>query len=329
MRNRCLLQNLCTEILLVLLFFGFTFLWFYFSRRNMKILSFFNSLILILAVFSVTALAQTTMSFHNTAPITINDATSTMGGIASPYPSNINVSGLSGNVTDINVRLNGLSHTYLSDIAVLLVAPDTNRRFILLSDCGDNVRVNNITVTFDDQASGLVPCDAGTAGIASGSYQPTSRPSVDGGISDPSDPFAPPAPQPASSYSQPAPTGSATLNNTFGGTNPNGVWSLYIVDSFSGDSGSISGGYSLLITTSGGGIPTPTPTATPTPTPTPTATPTATPLLGRQTAMSARPSPSKSPGVFLSSIKPNCTPKKLLFELRRTNQVLLPGRNTE
>ncbi len=96
----------------------------------MKTLSFFNSLILILTVFTVAAFAQTTGTFTNSAPITINDAVTTIG-VSSPYPSNVTVSGQPGNVTDINVRLNGLSHTFLSDIAILLVAPDTSRRFIL------------------------------------------------------------------------------------------------------------------------------------------------------------------------------------------------------
>ncbi len=55
----------------------------------MKILSFFHSLILILAVYTAAALAQTPMTFTDSTPITINDATSTMGGVASPYPPNV------------------------------------------------------------------------------------------------------------------------------------------------------------------------------------------------------------------------------------------------
>jgi len=183
--------------------------------------------------------------FTNSTSIVINDF-STAPAPANPYPSNIIVSGLNGTVTDINVRLNGLSHTYLSDIAILLVAPDTNRRFVLLSDCVDK-EVSNITVTFDDQASRLVPCNGVT--IPSGSFRPTNQPFSYGGTLDSTDQFPQPAPQPESSYSKPAPTGNATLNNTFGGTNPNGVWSLYIVDKVAGDMGVISGGYSLIITT--------------------------------------------------------------------------------
>ncbi len=75
----------------------------------MKVLSFFNSLILILAVFTVAAFAQTT--FTNSTQINI-PVTGLTRGAADPYPSNVTVSGLTGTVTDINVRLNGLSHTF-------------------------------------------------------------------------------------------------------------------------------------------------------------------------------------------------------------------------
>src|SRR4030095_15354857 len=54
----------------------------------------------------------------------------------------------------------------------------------------------------------------------------------------------------------------------FNGTNPNGTWSLYIVDDAGGDIGQFAGGWTLTITSTG-------PCVTPTPTPTAAATPTA------------------------------------------------------
>jgi len=182
--------------------------------------------------------------FTNSETITIKDVS-----VATPYPSNVTVAGLTGTVTDINVRLNGLSHTFLGDVSMLLVSPDTSRRFVLLSDCGSLAPVN-VTVTFDDQASRLVPCDA--TALPTASYRPTSRVdihSTNGTGNDPTDSFPAPAPQPASSYSQPPPTGTSTLNTTFGGVNPNGIWSLYIIDKFQRDEGTIANGYSLIITT--------------------------------------------------------------------------------
>ena len=53
----------------------------------------------------------------NPAAITINDAAN-----ATPYPSTINVSGVTANVvTKVQVRLNGFGHTFPADVDVLLV----------------------------------------------------------------------------------------------------------------------------------------------------------------------------------------------------------------
>ena len=46
-------------------------------------------------------------------------------------------------------------------------------------------------------------------------------------------------------------TGTATLTTTFAGTDPNGAWSLYIMDDAGGDDGVITGGWSIAVTTSG------------------------------------------------------------------------------
>ena len=184
--------------------------------------------------------------FSSSQTIAIRDAT-----IADPYPSNVTVSGLVGTITDINVELTGLSHTWLSDIAILLVSPDVNKAFVLLSDCGYNAYARNISVTFDDQTASLIPCNEtnGTTvpvGISSGSYRPISR--FFENTTDPVDNFPLPAPQ-IGIPNQPAPTGVATLNSTFGGIDPNGVWSLYVIDKNGFDTGEISGGYSLIIKT--------------------------------------------------------------------------------
>ncbi len=95
-------------------------------------------------------LGQTTASFANPAAIII-PASGTMG-IASPYPSTINVSGLAGLVTKATVTLTNLNHTWPSDIDALLVSP-TGQKSYLMAKCGSSFTINNVTLTFDDAAT--------------------------------------------------------------------------------------------------------------------------------------------------------------------------------
>jgi hypothetical protein len=100
-------------------------------------------------------------------------------------------------------------------------------------------------VTLDDDALTPLP-DVGP--LVSGRYQPFDY--------DPgTDSWPPPAP---------VPSGNVALS-TFIGTDPNGTWSLYLVDDAALDMGEISGGWELIVYTdcSGGGTPTPTPSCTP------------------------------------------------------------------
>jgi subtilisin-like proprotein convertase family protein len=159
--------------------------------------------------------------FRNSTPITIPDS-----GAASPYPSDITVSGVSGSVTKVTVSINGLSHTFPDDIDILLVGPGGDA--IIMSDAGNGFNVNNVTLTFDDAAAASLPDEAQ---IVRGIYQPTNY--------EGTDPFPAPAP---------APSGNSALS-VFNGTNPNGTWSLYVVDDASGDVGQIAGGWTLRITT--------------------------------------------------------------------------------
>jgi hypothetical protein len=72
-------------------------------------------------------------------PVTISipDATSAGASPANPYPSEINVQGLSGTITDVNITLNGNSHGFPDDVAVQVVSPGpTGRSVLLMSDVG-------------------------------------------------------------------------------------------------------------------------------------------------------------------------------------------------
>lgn len=156
-------------------------------------------------------------------------------GPAAPYPSIIDVTGLTGTVSKITVTLSNLVHTYPDDLDVLLVGPTnsvltTARSAMLMSDVGGGNAVNGVTLTFDDEAAAPLP-DSGL--LASGAWQPSD--------SDATDLF--PAPAPAAPY-------TSSLG-VFSGQNPNGEWKLYVIDDTYIDSGTLSNGWSLDITTIG------------------------------------------------------------------------------
>jgi subtilisin-like proprotein convertase family protein len=233
------------------------------------------------------------VSFANAASITINDA-----GVASPYPSNIAVSGITDPVTKVTVTVTGLSHTFPSDVDILLVGPG-GQKFILVSDVIGGTDAVGVNWTFDSAAAAFI---GSTGTPASGTFKPTNYTTCQ-------DPFA--APAPAGPYLSPGgigtPCGTDTLA-AFNGVNPNGTWSLYVVDDLGADVGSISGGWSLNFST-GGGCSTPTPTPTPTPptspTPSATATPTttATPIATPSPTASVAPTPTPT-----ASVVPTATP---------------------
>ncbi|MCZ8116481.1 MAG: S8 family serine peptidase, partial [Microcystis sp. LE18-22.4A] len=165
---------------------------------------------------------ETLPIFSNPNPITIPDS-----GTSSPYPSTINVSGLSGNINSLKVTLTNLSHTWPDDIDVLLVGP-TGAKALLMSDVGGSDDVSNVTLTFEPTATSFLP-DEGL--ITSGSYKATDFETGD-------------------IFNSPTPGGPyGTDFSVFNNTNPNGTWSLYVVDDAGGDVGTIAGGWSLLIGT--------------------------------------------------------------------------------
>ena len=178
---------------------------------------------------TVTTSGSTATTFTNSANVAINDVTSSISP-ASPYPSTIGVSGLSGVVTDVNVTLTGLSHTRSGDIDILLASPN-GTALVLMSDVPVNSSspITNLMFTFDDSASTPLPS---SGPLASGTFRPTN---FDTGT----DVF--PSPAPSGSY--------GSQLSTFNNASPNGNWSLYIVDDLEGEVGSLSGGWSLDITT--------------------------------------------------------------------------------
>ncbi|HEY0049607.1 MAG TPA: M36 family metallopeptidase, partial [Pyrinomonadaceae bacterium] len=166
-------------------------------------------------------------TFSNTAAVTIND-----NAAATPYPSNVTVSGLTGNKV-IRLNLSGLSHTFPADVDILLVGPG-GQKFMVMSDLGGSDDVANINVSLTDTATSALP----TSLLTSGTYRP--------GNSDTTTDVMP-APAPAAPYSNPAPAGTATFASTFGsdGSTMNGTWALYVRDDAGTDVGAMTGGWSL------------------------------------------------------------------------------------
>lgn len=201
-----------------------------------------------------TAIDGIATKFINPAAITIPDV-----GTASPYPAIVNVTGFSGTVTAVSVSFYGLAHRYTDDVDILLVGPG-GQSTIIMADIGENVDTSNnpVDLTFADSADLSAPATT----MASGVYKPTNynnefcAPDVDD--------FPAPAPAPNGTY-------SVTLD-IFNGLNPNGVWSLYVVDDCGSGDGIISGGWSLELyqtgsttANSGGGQSTPIETPFPLP----------------------------------------------------------------
>ena len=152
-------------------------------------------------------------------------------GSASPYPATINVSGLTGTVQHVAVRLNSLTHTFPADLDVLLVGPG-GQAAMVVSDIGIGNDVTNITLTFQDGA-------------------PTPPPQLVTGTFAPTDNAPPEAAMPAPAPAPVGPYGSAL--SVFNGTDPNGAWRLFVTDdSVNPDGGSL-GSFSIIITTTTNG----------------------------------------------------------------------------
>ena len=146
-------------------------------------------------------------------------------GPASQYPLTISVPD-SLIISDVDVVLSGLSHTFPDDLDILLRGPG-GQTVLLMSDAGGGFDISGVTFRFDDAALTALP-DA--TQLVAGIFRPTN---YDQG----NDPFAGGGPT--------HPYGSAL--SVFNDTLSNGLWSLFIRDDNGGDSGSLAG-WALNIT---------------------------------------------------------------------------------
>jgi subtilisin-like proprotein convertase family protein len=155
-----------------------------------------------------------------------------IGDILFPYPSPVAVSGMQGTVVKATATLNAISYENLDELEVLLVAPGGQKAILMNSTCsGLDTTGSRVTFTFDDAAPSALPTAPPCAG---GTYRPSDN---DVGFYS----FIYPAPPP------PYP---ATLSALIG-AQPDGIWQLFGNDSAIGNGGSIEGGWSLDLTTTG------------------------------------------------------------------------------
>jgi uncharacterized delta-60 repeat protein len=174
----------------------------------------------------------------NPNPIAPADRTANTNppGLPSNYPSIADINGASGTVTKVRVILTNLNHTFPGDLDIVLVGPQ-GQQTILMSDAGGgNPGVTGRTYIFDQSAAANFP----TTTAPSGFYKPFNGDgpaNIEPGAID-----VFPAPGPGSQN-----FGAANLD-VFNGTNPNGIWKLYVVDDEVGDTGSLST-FTLEVTT--------------------------------------------------------------------------------
>ncbi len=149
------------------------------------------------------------------------------GGTGYPYPSSIYVGGMEGLVENITVTLNSLEHTFPADIEALLVGPN-GRTVLLMANVGGGIDTSAITMTINDSGQEMPLNSAISSTVV---YRPTNH-----GLSD--------------DMPSPAPSGphGGSLSD-FTKSDPNGVWKLYVYDTFDSDRGNFVGGWDLQIAT--------------------------------------------------------------------------------
>jgi subtilisin-like proprotein convertase family protein len=197
------------------------------SRRGLAALS---GIALITTLLALTAAPAAATTFSNPTSIDI-PSTGTGPGVSSPYPSTINVT-TPGIITDVNISVNQLSHSFPDDIDMILVGP-TGIKTRIMTDCGDAFPISGLTIVFDDAG----PAAPDTTALSSTTYRPTlcaTANALD---------FNGPAPAPGGPY-------SSSLA-AFNGTSPVGAWSLYVYDDQATDSGIMLQGWRLEIITQG------------------------------------------------------------------------------
>lgn len=189
------------------------------------------------AMLAISAPSAGATVFSNSAGITIRDAGTTPPhpvGIADPYGSGISVSGLTGAVTDVNVTLTGFTHAFPDDVDMVLkgAGGGGGDGVKVMSDAGDATSSPGVDLVLDDSAAAFLPT---TGPLSSGTYKPTDQPEGGGATCTVTADTFPLIDSSAN------PDRHTTTLSSFNGTNPNGDWSLWVVDDCGDGAGSITG----------------------------------------------------------------------------------------
>src|SRR3954464_4326643 len=173
-----------------------------------------------------------TRSFSNADNIRPADPISGAPGLdPAHYPSEITVAGAPGTITDVSVQLKGVGTAFTGDLDVLLVSP-AGQAVMLMSDVSGRNPISFANLTFSDTGAAMPSADP----ISTGVFKPTNLAGDDDLM---------PRPAPAGPYKD-------TTMAAFDGAEPNGKWSLYVIDDAAGDENHVSLGWSLTLTTTGG-----------------------------------------------------------------------------
>ena len=183
------------------------------------------------AIAQATELAQRAIdadctASNNTQASAIADATAGGVGLAANFPMVQYVTGAPTSISSVAVKLYGLTHTWPSDLQMFLRGPDGTCVGIM-RHCGGSDTISNVDINFA-MGNPVVPDP-----IVAGTYAPSSN-SSGWAFDSVLTPTAPPAP--------------ASFNLAdFNGKNGNGPWNLWVIDTGVGNTGTIAGGFEVVI----------------------------------------------------------------------------------
>ena len=176
-------------------------------------------------------------TFSNPTPITTSGV---IQGLGSPYPSPVAVSGVPGKVSSVGVTVRGLTTNGVRALELALVAPDGTAVEVMRRVGDAATPVANVTYRVEDSALGQFPA---TGGPPTASYKPTNYAKAPPPAPD--DPFGSACPIGTLYNPGPAAGSAPGTMAVFNGLEPNGTWSLCVINTLDGYAAQFAAGWSL------------------------------------------------------------------------------------